>query len=119
MNQFEIFNYWIYVLIMMIGFYGVIAKKNLVKKVISLGLFQTGIFLLYISMAVVEGGVAPIADFKDPNAVYANPIPHVLMLTAIVVSVSITAVALSIVVRIKLAYGTIETDEIEEMDGAE
>ena len=119
MNQFEIFNYWIYVLIMMIGFYGVIAKKNLVKKVISLGLFQTGIFLLYISMAVVDKGQAPIADFENPDLVYANPVPHVLMLTAIVVSVSITAVALSIVVRIKQAYGTVEMDEIERLEGDE
>ena len=119
MSQFEIFNYEIAILIMMIGFYGVIAKRNLVKKVIALGLFQTGIFLFYISMAVVEDGVAPVANFSDPNAKYANPVPHVLMLTAIVVSVSITAVALSVVVKIKEQYGTVETDEIEALEAGE
>ncbi|MCA8959756.1 MAG: cation:proton antiporter subunit C [Planctomycetes bacterium] len=119
MANFEIFNYWIYIALMMVGFYGVIAKRNLVKKVMALGVFQTAIFLLYISMAVVEGGRAPIADFHDPDAIYYNPIPHVLMLTAIVVSISITAVALSVVVLIKREYGTIEMDEIEEQERAE
>ena len=104
-------NYWIYVVIMMIGFYGVIARHNMVKKVISLGIFQTGIFLLYISMGVIEGGVAPI-HVDDPNAVYTNPIPHVLILTAIVVSLAITSVALAIIVNIKKEYGTIEADEV-------
>ena len=88
-------NYWIYVVIMMIGFYGVIARHNMVKKVIALGIFQTGIFLLYISMGVIEGGVAPI-HVDDPDAVYTNPIPHVLILTAIVVSLAIMSVALAI-----------------------
>lgn len=111
----EIYNYWIYIVLMMIGFYGVIAKRNLVKKVICLGLFQTGIFIFYISLAVHIGGVAPISDFSGTQD-FANPLPHVLILTAIVVSVSITAVALAIVVNIRRRYGTVEIDEIEAME---
>jgi multicomponent Na+:H+ antiporter subunit C len=116
-----IYNYWIYVLLMMIGLYGVIAKPNLIKQAIALGLFQTGIFLYYISMAVIDGGSAPIwttvehgaQKFQGP---YDNPLPHVLILTAIVVSVSVLAVALALIINIKRSYGTIEADEIEEMD---
>jgi multicomponent Na+:H+ antiporter subunit C len=116
-----IYNYWIYVLLMMIGLYGVIAKPNLIKQAIALGLFQTGIFLYYISMAVIDGGTAPIwttvehgaQKFQGP---YDNPLPHVLILTAIVVSVSVLAVALALIINIKRSYGTIEADEIEEMD---
>ena len=116
-----IYNYWIYVVLMMIGLYGVIAKPNLIKQAIALGLFQTGIFLYYISMAVIDGGTAPIwttiADgaqkFQGP---YDNPLPHVLILTAIVVSVSVLAVALALIINIKRSYGTIEAAEIERMD---
>lgn len=116
-----IYNYWIYVLLMMIGLYGVVAKPNLIKQAIALGLFQTGIFLFYISMAVVDGGTAPVWFTVDGGAQkfegpYDNPLPHVLILTAIVVSVSILAVALALIINIKRAYGTIEYDEIEAMD---
>lgn len=112
----EIYNYWIYIVLMMIGFYGVIAKPNIVKKVISLSLFQTGIFIFYISLAVRIGGQAPIADFSGEPKIFANPLPHVLILTAIVVSVSITAVALAIAVNIKRRYGTVDMDEIDAME---
>ena len=117
-----IYNYWIYVVLMMIGFYGVIAKKNLIKQAIALGLFQTGIFLFYISMAVVDGGTAPIWTTIGDGSVkalgpYDNPLPHVLILTAIVVSVSVLAVALAIIINIKRAYGTIEYDEIQRLEG--
>jgi multicomponent Na+:H+ antiporter subunit C len=116
-----IYNYWIYVVLMMIGLYGVIAKPNLIKQAIALGLFQTGIFLYYISMAVIDGGTAPIwttiedgaQKFQGP---YDNPLPHVLILTAIVVSVSVLAVALALIINIKRQYGTIEADEIERID---
>ena len=114
-----IFNYVIYVLLMMIGFYAVIAKNNLVKKVIGLGLFQTGIFLFYISMAVIEGGQAPVRDHHvvdDVKQVFVNPLPHVLILTAIVVSVSIMAVALAVVTNIQRQYGTVEIDEIDAIN---
>ena len=96
-DWFGLFNYWIYVLLMMIGLYATIAKGNLIKKIIGLSLFQTGIFIFYISLGVVdEGGVlgtAPI--WQTAETVYANPLPHVLILTAIVVSVSTMAVARS------------------------
>ncbi len=116
-----IYNYWIYVVLMMIGLYGVIAKPNLIKQAIALGLFQTGIFLYYISMAVIDGGTAPIWTTIEDGAQkyqgpYDNPLPHVLILTAIVVSVSVLAVALALIINIKRRYGTIEADEIERMD---
>jgi multicomponent Na+:H+ antiporter subunit C len=116
-----IYNYWIYVVLMMIGLYGVIAKPNLIKQAIALGLFQTGIFLYYISMAVIDGGTAPVWTTIEDGAQkyqgpYDNPLPHVLILTAIVVSVSVLAVALALIINIKRRYGTIEADEIERMD---
>lgn len=118
-----IYNYWIYIILMMIGFYGVIAKANLIKQAIALGLFQTGIFLFYISMAVVDDGTAPIWTTVGDEAVkalgpYDNPLPHVLILTAIVVSVSVLAVALAIIINIKWSYGTIEYDEIAAIERA-
>lgn len=126
MNALGLYNYWIAVIIMMIGFYGVIAKHNLVKQAISLGLFQTGVFLFYITMARYRspegvGGRAPVweaimdGSVKDPGP-YDNPLPHVLMLTAIVVGVSTLSVALAIIMNIKRLYGTIEEDEILAMD---
>jgi multicomponent Na+:H+ antiporter subunit C len=114
-----VFNYVICVLLMMIGFYAVFAENNLVKKVIGLGLFQTGIFLFYISIAAIEGGQAPIRNHnaaEGVNQVFVNPLPHVLILTAIVVSVSVMAVALAVVIHIQHQYGTVEIDEIDAMD---
>jgi multicomponent Na+:H+ antiporter subunit C len=108
------YNYWIYIALMMIGFYAVIAKPNLVKKVIGLGLFQTAAFLLYISIGMVEGGTAPIA--WEHAILYVNPLPHVLILTAIVVAVSTLAVALALVIAINRAYGTVESDQIDAQD---
>ena len=113
MEALGIYNYWIYVVIMMVGFYGVIARGNLVKKVICLSLFQTGVFLFYISMGVVNGGVAPIGLETDVKQV--NPIPHVLILTAIVVSVSTSAVALAIVINIQRAFGTVESGALDAL----
>lgn len=126
MGFLGMYNYWMAIIIMMIGFYGVIAKRNLIKQVIALGLFQTGVFLFYVTMGVYRAadgtpGVAPIwkaigdGFTKDPGP-YDNPLPHVLMLTAIVVSVSTLAVAVAIIVNIKRAYGTIEEDEIIEAE---
>lgn len=117
MTQFmELYNYWICILLMMIGFYAVIAKSNLVKKVIGLGLFQTGIFLFYITVGKIDGGTAPVTVHAIEGAVYSNPLPHALILTAIVVSVSTLAVALAIIVKIKDEYGTINEDEIAKLD---
>ena len=114
------YNYWIYVTLMMIGFYAMIAKKNLIKKIIGANIFQTAIFLFYISLADVTGGTAPIlvgghgAEHAEHAAdvIYTNPVPHCLILTAIVVAVSTTAVALALIIRIYNEYGSIEEDVI-------
>ncbi len=112
------YNYWIYVVLMMIGFYAIIAKKNLIKKVIGLNIFATAIFLFYISigdMREIPGKIItePIYMHGE-NLVYVNPIPHVLILTGIVVSVSTTAVALALIIKIYREFGTIEEDKILE-----
>lgn len=118
MNQFEeyfgLFNYWIVIMLMMVGFYVVIAQHNLVKKIIGLNIFQVSVFVFYISMGKVRGGSAPIID--SSIKIYSNPLPHVLILTAIVVGVATTSLGLALVVRIRNAYGTIEEDEIEAME---
>jgi multicomponent Na+:H+ antiporter subunit C len=108
------YNYWIVIVLMMIGFYIVIARGNLVKKIIGLNIFQTSVFLLYISMGKVSGGTAPI--LAEGFEVYSNPLPSVLILTAIVVGVATMAVALSLVVRIREAYGTIEEEDIAAIE---
>ena len=108
------YNYWIVIFLMMAGFYVVIAQGNLVKKIVGLNIFQTSVFILYISMGKVEGGTAPIVT--QGVSLYSNPLPHVLILTAIVVGVATTALALALVVRINEAYGTVEEDEIHEQD---
>ncbi len=106
-----LYNYWVVIVLMMVGFYVVIAHDNLIKKVVGLNIFQVSVFVFYISMAKVQGGTAPILDAGIET--YSNPLPHVLILTAIVVAVATTALALALVVRIRNAYGTIEDDEIE------
>lgn len=117
------YNYWIYVILMMIGFYAMIGKKNLVKKLIGMNIFQTAIILMFVSAGVKKGGAIPILDKHNvmehgiAAAQIVNPLPHVLMLTAIVVSVSITGVALAIILRIYREYGTLEEDEIMEKLG--
>ena len=107
-------NYWIIVVLMMIGFYIVISHNNLVKKIVGLNIFQVSVFVFYITMAKIKGGTAPILD--EGIEIYTNPLPHVLILTAIVVGVATTALGLALVVRIRDAYGTIEDDEIEAME---
>jgi multicomponent Na+:H+ antiporter subunit C len=109
-----LFNYWAVVVLMMVGFYTLIARGNLVKKLIGLSIFQTSVFMLYISMGKITGGTAPILVESVEPVVYSNPIPHVLILTAIVVGVATLALGLSLVVRINEAFGTIEEDEIED-----
>jgi multicomponent Na+:H+ antiporter subunit C len=106
--------YWTFAILLMIGFYAVIAKHNLIKKLIGLSIFQAAVFLLYITMGKVEGGTAPI--LQDGVSLYSNPLPQVLILTAIVVGISTTALGLGIVVRINEEYGSIEEDEIQEQD---
>jgi|TARA_B100000929_G_scaffold113635_1_gene90089 multicomponent Na+:H+ antiporter subunit C len=111
-----LYNYWIVIVLMMIGFYATIARGNLIKKIIGLNIFQTSVFYLYISMGKVSGGTAPIVG--DGITSYSNPLPHVLILTAIVVGVATTALGLALVVRINEAYGTIEEDDIFSQDQA-
>jgi multicomponent Na+:H+ antiporter subunit C len=106
--------YWIVIVLMMTGFYVVMAQGNLVKKVVGLNIFQVSVFLFYITMGKIRGGTAPILG--DGIEAYSNPLPHVLILTAIVVGVATTALALALVVRIRNAYGTIEEDEIGEQE---
>jgi len=99
--------------ILYVGFIQTIV--NLVKKIVGLNIFQSSVFMFYISMGKVSGGTAPILT-DNPHEVYSNPLPHVLILTAIVVGISTTALALALTVRIREAYGTIEEDDILELD---
>ncbi|MEX1310727.1 MAG: cation:proton antiporter subunit C [Candidatus Sulfomarinibacteraceae bacterium] len=117
MIEWGLYNYWVVIFLMMTGLYVVIARGNFVKKIIGLNIFQVSVIMFYVSMGKVRGGTAPIeaAGFE----VYSNPLPHVLMLTAIVVGVATTALALAIIVRIREAYGTIEEDEIREIEREE
>jgi multicomponent Na+:H+ antiporter subunit C len=110
------YSYWITVFLMIAGLYIVIARGNLVKKLIGLGVFQTSVYLLYIAPGKLIGGTAPI--LAEQFKTYSNPLPHVLILTAIVVGVATLALGLAIVVRVREAYGSIEEDEILEQDRA-
>jgi len=138
MNVLGHFNYWIFIFLMMAGFYAIIARGNLVKKVVGLSVFQTSVFIFYISLSKIIGGTAPILveeighgdhggaaeagthaavdGLAVGDVIYGNPLPHVLILTAIVVGIATTALALALVVRIRETYGTIEEDEIHRQD---
>ncbi len=109
-----LYNYWVAIVLMMTGFYIVISRGNLIKKVIGLNIFQTSVFLLYITMGKLRGGTAPILDERFES--YSHPLPSVLILTAIVVGVATTSLALALIVRIYEAYDTIEEDEIHELN---
>jgi multicomponent Na+:H+ antiporter subunit C len=135
-----LYNYWIVIFLMMTGFYIVIARENLIKTIIGLNIFQASVFLLYITMGKVDGGTAPIivhgtehnsslqaaAEQVGEEAthvaehtsevIYSNALPSVLMLTAIVVGIATTAMALALIVRIREDYGTVEEDEILRLD---
>ncbi len=117
------YNYWIYVLLMMIGLYAMLSKNNLVKKIIGMSVFQTAIMVFYVSIGAKQGATIPIIEDVHAHEVaahtinamhYVNPLPHVLILTAIVVSVSTLGVALAIIIGIHKRYGTVEEDEILE-----
>ncbi len=111
-------NYLVVVALMLIGLYIVMSRQNLVKKIIGLAIFQTALFLLYISLGRISGGTAPIIDAAK-DYTYSNPLPHVLILTAIVVGVATTALGLALILRINDAFGTIEEDEILAMKDAD
>ncbi len=112
-------NYLAVIILMMTGLYITISRGNLVKKVMGMNIFQASVILLYVSIGKIVGGTAPILIEGRDDIVYSNPVPHVLMLTAIVVGVASTAVGLALVVRIKEAYGTVEEDEIVGLDRKE
>jgi multicomponent Na+:H+ antiporter subunit C len=108
------FAYVVTVFLMIAGLFIVIARNNLIKTLVGLGIFQTSVYLLYIAPGKLVGGTAPI--LSDAFKVYSNPLPHVLILTAIVVGVATLALGLALVVRIREAYGTIEEDRILQLD---
>lgn len=108
------YNYWIVIFLMMAGFYTVISDGNLVKKIVGLNIFQTSVFIMFISMGYISGGAPPILE--EGVTLYSNPLPHVLILTAIVVGVATTALGLALVVRIREAYGTVEEEGIHVQD---
>lgn len=114
-------NYWLFIVLMMTGLYIVVARGNFVKKIVGLNIFQSAVFMLFISMGKVTGGTAPIfpVDMQiDPDTVYSNPLPHVLILTAIVVGIATTSLGLALIVRIREEFGTIEEDEVLEIERA-
>jgi multicomponent Na+:H+ antiporter subunit C len=108
------FTYWLTIFLTITGLYIVIASGNLMKKLVGLSIFQTSVYLLYIAPGKLIGGTAPI--IAEGFTVYSNPLPHVLILTAIVVGVATLALGLALVVRVREAYGTIEEDEILQQD---
>ncbi|GAB4174917.1 MAG: cation:proton antiporter subunit C [Wenzhouxiangellaceae bacterium] len=114
MNLLGHYNYYVVVVLMMIGLYAVIARGNMIKKLFGLNLFQTAVFFLFISSGKIIGGATPI--HRAGVEVYSNPLPHVLILTAIVVGVATTAVGLALVVRIRESYGSIEDESLLESD---
>lgn len=114
------FNYWIYIFLMMLGLYGMIGKRNLVKKLIGMNIFQVAIILFFISVAAKAGGTIPILTAEDVHGLanplhYINPLPHVLMLTAIVVGIATTGVALGVIIMVYNRYKTLAEDEILEI----
>jgi multicomponent Na+:H+ antiporter subunit C len=116
------YNFWIYITLMMIGLWAIIAKKNLIKKIIGMNILQTAIILFYVSIGAKRGATLPIIEHghgAETHAVaatqYINPLPHVLMLTAIVVSVATLGVALALAIKVHRHYGTLEEEEIQEI----
>ena len=118
------YNYWSFIILMMVGLYAMISKKNLVKKIVGMSIFQTAIILFYVSSAAKKKATIPIIDFHQgeplPNVIvsdFINPLPHVLMLTAIVVSVATLGVALTLAIKVFQQYGSLEEDTIMEKIG--
>ena len=111
--------YWLCIVLMMTGLYIVISRDHLVKKIMGLNIFQVSVIMFYVALGKIHGGTAPILmgpGGDHGEVIYSNPLPHVLMLTAIVVGVATVALGLALVVRIQEAYGTVEEDEIVRMD---
>ena len=111
--------YWLFIILMLSGLFIVVSRGNLIKKIVGLNIFQTSVFMFYISIGKISGGTAPILLDKaagKTDVLYSNPLPHVLILTAIVVGIATTALGLALIIRIREEYNTIEEDEILEMD---
>lgn len=111
------YTYVLFAAILAIGLYMVIASENLVKKVIGLNMFQTGVFLFFVTTAYIAGGQVPVIPEGADSLNFASPLPHVIVLTAIVVGVALTAVALALIVRIYSEYGTLREDVLMEVQG--
>ena len=109
------YSYLLFAFLLVVGLYVVVASPNLVKKVIGLNLFQTAIFLFFISSAYVAGGSSPVIPAHERTGLYASPLPQVLVLTAIVVGIALTAVALALIVRIYDEYGTLDEETLREV----
>lgn len=114
MENMQHFPFWVAILLMMSGFYTVMSTSNLIKKMIGLSLFQTSVLLFYVSASKIKFGAAPVASYQV--TLYSNPLPHVLMLTAIVVGLATLALGLALIVRIRGAYGSIEEEDIIAAD---
>ena len=112
MTLLGLYNYWVFAVLLMIGFYAVVAKTNLIKKLIGLSIFQSAVFLLYITMGKVSGGTAPIYQDEVVGQLFSNPLPQVLILTAIVVGISTTALGLAIINTILSSLLTIDDDSV-------
>ena len=110
------YNYYAVMLLLGVGLYMLVESENLVKKVIGMNIFQTGIFLFFISLAYVDGGSPPIVGADAQAGAHVSPLPHVLILTAIVVGVALTAVALALIIRIYAEYGTLNESTLSELD---
>ena len=107
--------YWLFIILMLSGLFIVVSRGNLIKKIVGLNIFQTSVFLLYITFGKIAGGTAPILT-DNVNEIYSNPLPHVLILTAIVVGIATTALGLALIIKIREEYDTVEEDDIQKMD---
>jgi multicomponent Na+:H+ antiporter subunit C len=112
------YNYWVISLLMLVGVYGMMAKRNLLKKLMGMNVLQVGVILFWLTYSPKLGATIPVIDPTRGEAIlpadYANPLPQALMLTAIVVSVATTGLALALLIRIHRRYGTLEEDQILE-----
>ena len=111
--------YWLFIILMLSGLFIVVSRGNLIKKIVGLNIFQTSVFMFYISIGKMKGGTAPILLDQSVNnsaVIYSNPLPHVLILTAIVVGIATTALGLALIIKIREEYDTVEEDDIQKMD---
>ncbi len=110
------YNYWLIAILILVGIYGMMAKRNLLKKLMGMNILQVAIILFFLTLSPKKGGTMPVFDPEvgTTYADYANPLPQALMLTAIVVGVATTGLALALLVKVHRTFGTLEEDEIME-----